>query len=141
MSKKGMDYIEVGGGTESKVIGQSNSISEYMAVVFSLGSYAVQAWLIAFTIVFLLSGFYWLEWKAAAIFSAIFCTAVPAVVFAVSIKLFKKLKEIQEPKEQPRDKNGRFRKARVSVMNRHVGDIYTAEDGETEYVERWGGGG
>jgi len=140
MNNKGVDYIEVGRGNESKVIGQNNSISEYMATIFALGAYLAQGWVMAFTVVFLILGFYWLTWAWAAFVSFVVCTSVTVFGAWITFKALAKMKQIQEPLPI-RDEQGKWRRARVNNMGKHVGDIYTAENGETEYVDQWGGGG
>lgn len=138
----GQDYIEVGQGVDSKVIGKDNSVSEYFAVVMALATYAVQAWFIAFATVFLIVGFYWLEWVWAGVVAFTVTTIVPIAAIFGAVALFSRIKSIQEPIEQPRDARGRFvRKAIVKNLGKHVGDLYTADNGDTEYIERWGGGG
>lgn len=136
------DYIEVGQGVDSKVIGKDNSVSEYFAVVMSLATYAVQAWFIAFVTVFLIVGFYWLEWAWAGVVAFIVTTIIPIAAIFGAVALFRRIKDIQEP-IQERDDRGRFARRRTKVfrMTKHVGDIMTAENGDTEYISRWGGGG
>lgn len=135
-----MDIIEVGKGNQSKVIGTNNSISEYMTTILAILFYVVQAWLIVFTILFLTIGYYWLPWGVAAIIAALLSTLAPVLVVAFVVWLLRVMKGINEPLPV-RDERGRFtRTARVNVMGRHVGDIKTADTGESEYVERWGGG-
>lgn len=137
----GQDYIEVGQGVDSKVIGKDNSVSEYFAVIMALGAMALQGWLIAFSVLFLIIGFYWLEWIYAALVSLALTTVTPFCLIFASIRIFKTIKDIQEPKQE-RDDKGRFKSKRVAFrrMGKHVGDLVTPADGGESYIERWGRG-
>lgn len=138
--KSGMDYIEVGRGTESKVIGQGNSISEYMTTIFALCAYIGQGFLVVWFMLAVglwLAGLVW-SWAIGISLILTIVLTIGAVYFV--FWAYGKIKQMQEPMPT-RDEKGRFRRARVNNMGRHVGDLITAENGETEYVERWGGGG
>lgn len=134
------DYIEFGAGNQSKVIGKDNSISEYMTTIFALLALMGQVCVVVFVVAFLVLYFVGLMWQWAAILAAILAAIPPFAVGNLAFVYLAKVKAINEPMPT-RDKNGRFRKTRVNSMGKHVADIVTAENGESEWVTRWGGGG
>lgn len=134
------DYIEFGGGNASKVIGKDNSVSEYMTVILALLSLMGQLCIGVFVVAFLVLYFVGLTMFWACVVAAVIASVPPFVVASMAFAYLSRVKGIMEPLPV-RDEKGKFRRARVSSMGKHVGDIYTAENGETEYVDRWGGGG
>jgi hypothetical protein len=141
MGNKGVDLIEVGRGNQSKVIGQNNSISEYGAVVLSLIGFVGQGTFVLWLVLWL--GLYFLDFQIiwAMGISAILSLVITAMCLWGIIKLIMVLHKVNNP-PQPRDERGRFvRDIPVSSGGSRVGTLRTAENGESEYISEWGGGG
>jgi len=140
-NNKGVDLIEIGRGNQSKVIGQNNSISEYGAVALSLIAYVGQGTVVLWLGLWIL--LYYLDFQllwALAISGVISVLLTVACIWAI-VRLVMLLHRIQDP-PQPRDERGRYvRETPVNSMGRRVGTIKTAENGQSEYIDQWGGGG
>lgn len=134
------DYIEFGAGNQSKVIGKDNTVSEYMTTVMALLALMGQVCFGIFVVSFLVLYFLGLTWQWSLILGGIVAVVPPFGVASLAFSYMTRLKSINEPLPV-RDENGRFRKTKVSVNTKHVADIITADNGDTEWVERWGGAG
>lgn len=141
MTDKNVDLIEVGRGNQSKVIGQGNSISEYGATVMSLllfvGQGAIYVWLALWAILYFSDVlFLW-----AMGISFVISVALTVLAVWVIVKLIMVLHKMNEP-TRIRDERGRFaRETPVYSGGVRKGTIRTAENGQSEYITQWGGGG
>ena len=132
MAKK-TDYIEVGQGVESKVIGGNNSISEYATVILSMvalvGQGVVVAWFIAFAALW-----YWgFMWGWAMFLSVVIVLVLGGIALATLLKILYIVKQIQEPMP-PRGADGRFYSTKVASGGKTLGRFITNFDtGESEF--------
>lgn len=135
------DFIEVGQGVDSKVIGGNNSISEYMTVILSLIAFVGQGLVIAWFVIVLVLYYWGIRWVWAMGLSLVITLALGVGALWGILRILDIVKRIQEPTEQPRDERGRWRSTTYKVNQKHVGTFYTAENGDSEYIAQWGGGG
>lgn len=127
------DYIEVGQGVESKVIGGNNSISEYMTVILSMIAFVGQGVLVAWFIVFAALWYWGLLWGWAMILSIIIVLVIGAVALGLLLKILYIMKRIQEPMPA-RDERGRFYSTKVSTGGKTLGRFITNFDtGESDF--------
>lgn len=139
MSDKRQDYIEIGSGTESKIIGANNTISEYGTTFLALAFYLVQGAFVAFVVIFLILYMLDFTWVWAMILSLIITAIIAYLTVRFTFYAMEKLKRINEPLPV-RDERGRFTAAPLHRGGKYQGSILTGENGDSVYVERWGGG-
>jgi len=136
------DFIEIGKGNQSKVIGHNNTVSELGATALSIVVFAGKGGLVVFFIMagwLLFSGysFYW----AVGISAALTIPLTMVWIYGL-VNLVLHLQRIVSP-PQPRETNGRFASYETPYysMGKRQGTFITAENGENSHYERWGGGG
>lgn len=131
--KSNTDFIEIGKGTESKVIGHNNTISELGATALSIVTYSGKGGLVVFFIMatwLYIAGysFFWSVGIAAALTIALTMTVIYGLIHLVL-----GLHRIVEP-PQPRDENGRYtRVIPYYESGERRGRFVTAENGDFEY--------
>lgn len=132
MSRK-TDYIEVGQGVESKVIGGNNSISEYMTVILSMIAFVGQGVVIAWLVAFLALWYWGFLWGWAMLISIVIVLVLGSVALGIILKILYIIKKIQEPMPQ-RDEKGRFYSTRVASGGKTLGRFITNFDtGESDF--------
>lgn len=146
------DFIEIGKGNQSKVIGHNNTISEMGATALSVVTFAGKGGMVAFLVMWLLlyiAGYtiFWAMGIALSLSIALTMTFVYALV-----TLILHLQRIATP-PQMRDENGRFvaRDTPLSEGGKYLGRFVYDESGNSAYLPaeteengqiiRWGGGG
>jgi len=135
------DFVEIGRGNQSKVIGHNNTISELGATALSIVSFCGKGGLVVFGVMAVwlyLAGytFYW----AVGIAISLTIPLVAVCIYAL-VQLTLNLQRIVNPPQQ-RASDGRWvRSTPVNSMGKRVGRIETTGNNQSEYISEWGGGG
>lgn len=106
--KTGVDIVEVGRGNESKVIGQNDSITEYVAgaiaVVSFISEFALGAWVV------LSCALYWGGFTAfwSCIISGAIVIVVYVLCFVAFLRLVSGMRDAHLPEQRRDEETGRF---------------------------------
>jgi hypothetical protein len=135
------DFVEIGRGNQSKVIGHNNTISELGATALSIVSFCGKGGLIVFGIMsfwLYIAGytFYWAVGIAIALTIPLTATCIYAMV-----QLTLNLQRIVAP-PQVRNEKGQFTEIRpYNRGGKSKGAIKSVDRKEYTIIEQWGGGG